>query len=466
MPERPLRILKVNTVDLGGGAEQVAWDLFHQFIARGHDAWYAVAQKKSDHARILALPNDAYRGTWARFCLRVGDLIRSRFGEGRLASGVSTTLAYRVGQPRRLLRSHLGHEDFEFPASWHLPNLVPARPDVIHAHNLHGSYFDLRALARLSHRVPVVLTLHDAWTLSGHCAHSFGCERWKTGCGDCPDIHTYPAIRCDATAYNWKRKQAIYRRSRLYVATPSSWLMDKVRQSILASGIAEARVIPYGIDLTVFRPGDRRADREALGIDPRARVLLFAAHPRNLWKDYATIRAALVLASERLSTMPTLFIGLGYDAAPEKLGSIELRYVSHVAGRQAMASYYRAADCYVQSSKADTFPNAVLEALACGTPVIGTAVGGIPEQVRDGQTGFVVPPADPAALADCAVQLLADSDRCAWMADNAARMARRCYDLERHVNDYLTWYADIIRAFAVPAQYESQPDNNPSNVLM
>jgi hypothetical protein len=54
-----------------------------------------------------------------------------------------------------------------------------------------------------------MLTLHDAWLLSGHCAHSFDCQRWKTGCGECPDLDVYPASPRDATACNWRRKREI-----------------------------------------------------------------------------------------------------------------------------------------------------------------------------------------------------------------------------------------------------------------
>src|SRR4029079_4578923 len=97
--------------------------------------------------------------------------------------------------PRRLLRRffyELGLEDFDYPNSVELLRFLPQKPDLLHCHNLHGNYFDLRALAGLSRQIPTVLTLHDAWLLSGHCAHSFECERWTIGCGECPDLTIYP----------------------------------------------------------------------------------------------------------------------------------------------------------------------------------------------------------------------------------------------------------------------------------
>src|SRR5262249_38731490 len=145
------------------------------------------------------------------------------------------------------------------------------------------------------------------------CSHSFICERWQTGCGRCPDLTLYPAVRRDATAYNWRRKQRIYRQCRLHVATPCRWLMDKVERSMLAPAVAEGRVIPNGIDRDIFRPGDRRGARSRLGLPADAHVLLFAA---NRWirastaRDYPTMREAVGRVADRLRGHPTVFLAL------------------------------------------------------------------------------------------------------------------------------------------------------------
>jgi glycosyltransferase involved in cell wall biosynthesis len=447
-----MNIVTLSTADIAGGAEKGGWSLFQQYRQRGHLSKMVVGLKRSEDSDVLALPLEDQSNPW-------------RVVEDRLAPFISrlpgsryfTRMLHFLANPARRLALELGHEDFESPLSHKLLEIFPDRPDILHCHNLHGGwlparrYFDLRALSALSHRVPVVLTLHDAWLLSGHCAHSFECNRWQSGCGQCPDLRIYPAVKRDGTAYNWRRKQGIYQKSRLYVAAPSEWLMRKVEQSMLMPGIVERRVIPYGIDLAVFQPPTNRAQvRGRLGLPENAKLLLSAATniKHNRWKDYETMRSALELISSRLQD-EIIFLALGHEAPEERIGNIRIKFIPFQTDPQVVAAYYQAADIYLHAARVDTFPNTVLEALACGTPVIATQVGGIPEQVKslpsaDAATGILVPPRDAAQMADGIELLLTQEELRHKLAINAAKDARTRFDLNREVSSYLEWYQTIL----------------------
>jgi glycosyltransferase involved in cell wall biosynthesis len=445
---RPLSITQVSATEHGGGAETVARQLHHCFRARGHDAALLVGRGRATGPDVHA------------------------FGEGRHAG-----LRHLLAGPLRIIDRQRGLETYRYPRSRRMIDAAGA-PDVVHLHNLHGGYFDLGQLPELSRRLPVVLTLHDAWLLSGHCAHSFDCERWRTGCGACPDLTIYPAIRRDATAMNWQRKRDIFARSRLHVAAPSEWLADRVRESMMAPALAELRVIPNGVDLDVFRPGDRQAARSALGIPAHADVLLVVGSRNNRFKDFE-----LALdAAERAATLADreiTMIAVG-DAAPDaQHGRVRVRSVPFVHDTGDMVGWYHAADIYVHAARADTFPTAVLEALACGLPVVATAVGGIPEQVRPlastgatvgtagaatgtvaattgavatptgaaaAATGVLTPAGDAAAMAIALARLLADAALRQQLGDSAARDAARRFDLRRQCDVYLDWYRSIVVA--------------------
>ncbi len=339
------------------------------------------------------------------------------------------------------MHTHLkGHEDFDHPGTWNLLDLTPEPPDVLHCHNLHGGYFDLRALSQLSRQVPTVLTLHDAWLLAGHCAHSFDCERWKTGCGNCPDVSIYPAIRRDATAYNWRRKAEIYRKSQLHVVTPCRWLMNKVEESMLKPGIVASKVIPNGVDLNIFHPTDQTEARTNLRLPIDAKILLFAANGirKNIWKDYRTLQSALKEIAKNETKV--LCIALGEDAPSEHIGNIEIRFVPYQREPRKVAQYYQSADLYIHPARVDTFPNTILEALACGVPVVASEAGGIPEQVVEGRTGYLVPVGDARTMAECVLRLLENEGIRLQMGRQAAEDAKRRFGLERMVDEYFGFY--------------------------
>ena len=446
-----MRVAQLNTSDAGGGAEKIALAMHRQYRKRNCQAWLLVGHRRSQDPNVLTFSADSY-SYYARPSVRIGSFLSPFVGKVP-GIGLLRSCFRWIAQPRSLLEIQRGHEDFDFPGTWHLLELTPERPDIVHCHNLHGGYFDLRALPWLTHQVPVILTLHDCWLLSGHCAHSFSCERWKTGCGECPDLTIYPAIRRDATAFNWRRKREIYARSRFYVATPSRWLMRRVEQSMIAPSIAGSRVIPNGTDLTVFKPGAREPAREILGIPQDRKTLLFVGNRTrtNIWRDFATLEKAISRVATRLADENLLLICLGEKGKMKTIGRADIWFAGYTRAAATVAKYYQAADVYVHPARADTFPSTVLEALACGIPVVASAIGGIPEQVKslgtyheDDATGLLVPPGNQKAMAEAILALLTNTRLRRRLGDNAARDARERFDLGRQVDDYLKWYSEIV----------------------
>ena len=227
---------------------------------------------------------------------------------------------------------------------------------------------------------------------------------------------------------------------------------------MLRPAVIESRVIPTGIDLSIFHPADRQSVRRQLNIPPDARVILFAGNGirRNPWKDNKTLNAALHLLAERQrATHPLLFIGLGEKGnAPDmQIGNVQLRFVPHTKKPQDVASYLQAADVYVHVATADTFPRVVLEALGCGTPVVATNVGGIPEQIRSlwdsstsestNATGIVVPQRDVPELARAIETILNDDSLARAVSENAAKDALNRFDLKTQADRYLEWYQQL-----------------------
>lgn len=464
MPGHHLNILQVSPKLIGGGAERIALTLFYGLRSRGVGSYIAVGIRNGDEPNAIVIPENPSTASWGKSIGAIHRALHPLRDRLRGVKSIQRVLT-SIQNPRRTIDWYRGREHFHYPGTAAIHSLPSRPPNIIHCHNLHGNYFDLRELSGLSQRFPIAMTLHDEWTFTGHCAYTMGCERWRKGCGACPGLDIYPALARDATAYNWRVKQEIYRNSRLYISTPSKWLMDRVRDSILSFGCAGTRVIYNGVDRAIFRPSSRLSARRKLNLSEEPRMLLFTANAarRNMFKDYETVSRAARAAAKLCPGKKLLLIALGDDGPIQQFDNVELRFVPYLSDNSLVATYYQAADIYLHAAKADNLPTTILEALATGTPVIATAVGGIPEQVRslrgapgsrigsndahslDLATGVLIAPGDADGMGEAAAHLLADDYLRYRLSHNAAQDAECRFDLEKQVDNTLAWYRDILK---------------------
>jgi glycosyltransferase involved in cell wall biosynthesis len=465
-----LRILQVNTLDNIGGAAKVARKLLKAYGGRGHQSWLAVGVKRAMDPDIFGITNAPAARLWGRPWWRLHDRLRPYPGRAPKMARAAAAVA----SPRKIVDDIRGVENFDFPGTRRLLDLPPETPDVVHLHNLHAGYFDLRQLRPLSRSVPVIVTLHDAWMFTGHCAYFLDSDRWQRGCGSCPYLDVYPAVRRDNTHRNWLRKKQIYENSSLFVAAPSRWLLERAEVSILSEGIVDTKLIPNGVDLSIFRPGDKASARERIGLPQDEHILLFSGFSpsSSSYKDVTTLQAAAEILGSRAGTDLITLVVLGGSGETQRIGRASIRFAGYKADETKVAAFYQAADVYVHAVRvgAENHSLAVLEALACGAPVVATAVGGIPEQVKslrpdpsgthqhldgDGATGILTPAGDAKALADAVASLIEDDSLLRAMSANAARDAHGRFDLEAQVDAYLDWYAEILESRVHPSTVQA-----------
>jgi glycosyltransferase involved in cell wall biosynthesis len=366
----------------------------------------------------------------------------------------SVVIPWVRGESRlQALTSRMGFNDLHGVGSFKILNLTPyAQADLLHIHCLHGGFFNPLALPLLTRTKPAIYTLHDMWPFTGHCVYSFDCERWKSGCGRCPYPDMPNAIRRDATRWEWKFKQWSYRRSNLTVVAPSKWIFDSARQSMFKDCRIEH--IPYGVDTDVYRPLDQERSRADLGIPAGKNVLLYMVRRMDPSDKIAYIKGADLLV-RALQDLPLsvrketvlLLVGEGSDALAREvdMAVISLGFVSSDP-RKAMA--YSAADLFVFPTRADNLPLVLLESMACGTPMVSFQVGGVPDLVRPGVTGFLAEPEDPKGLSAGIVQLLEDGHLRARLRSHCRDTAVKEYSMTRYIDRHLSLYRDALDSLA------------------
>jgi glycosyltransferase involved in cell wall biosynthesis len=316
--------------------------------------------------------------------------------------------------------------------------------DIFDFHCLHGGFFNYLALPSLITHKPAVFTLHDMWPYTGHCAFSYDCNRWQTGCGKCPYPESPPAIRRDNTRLEWRLKNWVYNRSNLTIVTPSTWLTEQVNQSMLNR--FPVHHIPYGVDTEIFQPLDPEQCRSVLGIPSRQKVLLFAAAKLNdKRKGFDLLIKALHSLPQSLkSEILLLTFGSGEELFAETTGlrTLSLGYIN---SNRLKSICYSAADMFLLPTRADNFPLVALESMACGTPIISFRVGGVPDQVRPGRTGYLAEPENTLDFCEGILQLLEDEHlRNDDMGQQCRDIALKEYTLELQVQRYLALYSQLL----------------------
>jgi glycosyltransferase involved in cell wall biosynthesis len=221
--------------------------------------------------------------------------------------------------------------------------------------------------------------------------------------------------------------------------------MDQVPDSLLFPAVAGSRTIPHGVDLSVFHPYDRNRAREELDLPANRMILVFVSNGirNNPDKDYPTLLSAVHRIAEKNKQREILFIAIGENGAAEREGNREVRFIPFIRDPRLLARYYQAADMYVHASRNEAWGLTITEALACGIPVVATAVGGIVDQIRDGFNGFLTSPGDPIDMAAKVQHLLDDDAGRERIGKSAAHDARGRFDLVVQAGQYLRWYREV-----------------------
>jgi len=261
------------------------------------------------------------------------------------------------------------------------------RPDIIHLHGLHGYYLNSEILFDYINKsnIPCVWTFHDCHAFSGNCGYHYECDKWINGCFKCEHLKEYPTSHFfDFTESMWGKKKDLFTKTKnKIVVSPSNWMTNDAKKSYF--GKYECITINNGIDTErVFYPRDKSECREKHGFAFDDKIVLGIAFgfadPRKGVKH-------IVQMSRDLEKENIKFILIGWNNKNDYL----IKNLTNVVtipvtnNQDELAEYYSLSDVFVLPSLAENYATVVIESLACGLPVVGFDVGGVPEQLAKGR---------------------------------------------------------------------------------
>ncbi len=296
----------------------------------------------------------------------------------------------------------------------------------------------------------IVWTFHDLQALTGGCHYDNGCYKYQKHCGACPQLGS--SDDKDLSSQIWERKNAVYAKippNKMTIVTPSRWLAGEAAKSPLL-GRFPVEVIPNSLDLELFQPVDKVKARQELGLPLDSLIVLFVAQTVNNPRKGIDFLSLALAGLEGLENFMLISAGAGVVSVPP---AVPYRPLGEITAEAKMAQIYSAADLFIIPSIQDNLPNTVMESLACGTPVVGFNVGGIPDMVRPYETGALAPAGDVAALRLALKGLLLNNSLRLEMGHKARKQALSDYSPQVQAASYLKLYQEARQRFADPQTF-------------
>jgi glycosyltransferase involved in cell wall biosynthesis len=309
---------------------------------------------------------------------------------------------------------------------------------IIHLHNLHENFLSPAIFSILFKNKKIIWTLHDEYVNTGHCGFSMSCNNWLKGCGKCPDLSIYPSVKYDNTEIVLKNKKKWINENQPVIITPSKWLEKRVR--LIYPNIKNIKTINNGIDTKIYFPKNKLETKKKLNLPTDKKLILFVAEyaTNNPFKGGNILREIINHNKNDLLT----FITVGGNTENTLKNHISISYIS---SKEELANLYNACDVLLYPTQADNFPLVVLESMACGTPVIASRLGGIPEIISDHEDGFLIndyqTEKEFLEILNNYLNLTIEQQR--NIEINATKKINNYFSLDKMVANYLKLYKEI-----------------------
>lgn len=401
--------------------------------------------------RVLQINSLKNSGSTGRIAEGIGLKVIEQGGQSYIAYGRSanpgTSVALKIGNRgdqlmhlihTRIFDNHGFHSDQATRSL--LRTIETLNPDIIHLHNLHGYYLNVRLLFEFLGKTstPVVWTIHDCWPFTGHCCYyeRIQCRKWMTECNSCELKWLYPqSCLIDNSRKNFRNKKQLFNLpAQMHLVTVSHWLEEQVKESFLNR--YPVSTIYNGVDLSIFKPLDRAGLREKYGFTGK-KVIFGVA---NVWSEGKGLQSFIELS--RVIGDETQIVIIGLNRNQIKNLRPNITGIEKTNNAEELACYYNMADVFVTPSLAETFGFVAAEAMACGTPVVAFNTSALPELINE-DVGFIVPMNDLHML----YQRIRDvilQERSVY-AEKCRRRAEELFDMNRQYERYLELYRSLIR---------------------
>lgn len=426
-----MNILIVNTFDIFGGAARAAYRLHKGLIRIGMNAFMLVKEKQSQDEKVLRV---------------IPQTDESSLHQLEIIHTITEDYIKNNRTDSSLGRFSLGYPGYDLTGA-----KIIKEVDLINLHWVDGflSVESISSLLELGK--PIVWTLHDVNPFTGGCHYPAGCTLFKDDCRLCPQLIKDPY---NLPQFNLKSKISQFRDKNLTIVTPSKWMAKEAKHSAVFKH-SRVVVIPNSIETDIFTPQNKKQAKGKFDIaENTVTILTGASRWKPKRKGFEEFLSAMKHCLDNKNFRNLVYenriflLCFGSPANAIKDMGIPYKSFGRVRSDPLLSDIYNAADLFLLPSTEDNLPNTMVEAMSCGIPVIAFNTGGMPDMIRDGITGRLVPPGNTEVLAQAIIHLVFHPSERTKMGEESRRLIEGCYKLEDQAENYARLFKTLL-----PAQY-------------
>ncbi len=411
-----MKVLIVNTSDIQGGAARAAYRLHKALLNSDVDSQMLVQSKSSDDYTVVTGIGKIQKYT--NKLRPIIDSIPVKFYKNKtktLFSPAWVPLVSIVDQINKI------------------------NPDIIHLHWICNGMIKIEDIVRI--KAPMVWSLHDMWAFTGGCHYDEECGGYRECCGNCKVLGSNKENDLSRKIFHRKQK-AFNAKKDMTIVGLSKWLNDASKSSTLLKDKNHIN-LPNPIDTNIFKPFDKEKARELWSLSKDKKLVLFGAmgatsDPRKGFKELSEAMQKL----EKNSDIEFVVFG-----SHQPKNAPDLRFKTHYLGSLAddisLVTLYNAVDIMIVPSLQENLSNAIMESLACATPVVGFNIGGNSDMIEHKKNGYLAKPFDAIDLKD-GIEWTLNNEYYDELCQNAREKVMREFDSKIVAQQYTELYKEIL----------------------
>jgi len=415
-----MRILIVNSSDSTGGAARASYRLHKSLLECGVDTQMLVQGKSGDDFTVIGSET---KTQWVMEKLRP------------LLDSLPLSLYKR--------RTNTPFSPNWLPFSSIVNRINTINPDIVHLHWIADGMMRIEDIAKI--KAPIIWSLHDDWGFTGGCHIKWKCKRYQQACGQCPRLGSLKEN--DLSHKIFLRKQKTFAKiQNLTIIGLSRWLTDCAKDSSLFKAF-HVMNLPNLINTESYAPFDKRQARSLINLPLDKKLILFGAlkATSDINKGYTELTNSLLLIDSKNTEL--VVFGSGQPKSAQGFKQ-KAHYLGRLYDDVSLRILYAAADVMVVPSLQENLSNAIMESLACGTPVVGFDVGGNSDMIEHKNNGYLAIPFDTSDLAH-GIEWVLNHPKPTELAQHAREKVMTEFDSHIVASKYITLYEQVCKASKV-----------------